>query len=999
MPPFARTLGTFTLLDGQGGDVLLPAGKPLALLTYLAMADHPEADRDHLLDLLWANLPPERGRHALRQTLVTIRRAIGTDRIETAGDRVRLVGTIASDRADFLEAASRGDSAKAIAIYRGAFLPDLALPGGAGFEHWRDVEQGLLQREWRRQAERVITTTLDLGDPTAAIALALDLRSRDPEHEPLWRLLITSHLQAGNGRAAQVEAEALRRLHAESGRRPQPATDELLGRLAPTGQDFPPLSRQDPLDEPDLVGREQEFARLLAAWRRAVGGQVAHVHLEGDAGIGKSRLLSALTERLAGLGGRAALCRAMPGDRRLPFAFLASVLERLVTLPGAVAVEPSTAATFVRLHPALSATFPGAPLGTPGLPESQHLVAACVDLLRTLAHEATLVMLLDDLHWADPATLEVLSIACARLERSPILCVTTSRYGGGLQGVPAEQVALGAIAPAAIADLLGQLGDPPSADDTAWLVDQIHQQSRGTPLLVLEALRTLLRQGALTLRDGAWGSPDRALVTTVLRDEPPVRRRLNQLPPGARSVLDLVAVAGHPIPANTLAAISTAPAEVSVALGALELAGIVRDTPRGWDVTHDQYAETALGLLTDDDRKTLARGIAHGLLAYPGSDPVADLRHALRHAVDAGEIALLPELGHRWLAVRRRAGARGSATRLLQEYAASAGATQHASELLSARGWWERSSVRAVAAAATLVVGLTAAWSLGSRAESLPVRMQLVSTPLLDWDTAVDPGWFGFAAPIHVLASTTPGIADSTVTDTVEVRVRDGVATLKGAQTLPFVNGEVRFDSLRLSNGTDTLVTLEVTSRRHGTIATVPLRVADRQLAQLHLTGGSINGQLLDTADPRVTVRVGEAITGTIQLRYRSDWTAGSVMLCAVSTWEPGERGVTTIGALATPSTNLAITRSVELAAPQQPGTYQLILVMRAEPRCDWIASQTNWGNGTPSWHDGEDIADITAEELRASRSRGMIDRALSMPHQTAPAAYGLQGIEVVVER
>lgn len=140
MPPLSlRTLGAFSLdrLTGDGArDPILPPGKPLALVTYLALAPRRTASRAMLVDLLWANADPDRARQTLRQTLSQLRALLGDGCLTGHGHDLTLAGDVATDRDAFLDAVRASDLERCVALYAGHFLADFAVPGGGGFERW-----------------------------------------------------------------------------------------------------------------------------------------------------------------------------------------------------------------------------------------------------------------------------------------------------------------------------------------------------------------------------------------------------------------------------------------------------------------------------------------------------------------------------------------------------------------------------------------------------------------------------------------------------------------------------------------------------------------------------------------------------------------------------------------------------------------------------------------------------------------------------------------------
>jgi DNA-binding SARP family transcriptional activator len=209
------TLGRCAILSTQGapGDApVFGPGKPFALLAFLACAPRRNASREALLDLLWSDSDSGRARNALRQLVWLVRSRLGDEILVSEGDLLTLSPSIVADRDEFLAAAAIGDSAGAVERYGGPFLPDLATPGSAEFEHWADVERQHLHATYARAAEIRVRELMDLGRTGEGVELARVLRDRDPLREGSWRLLLEALLADRNLLSAAAEADALARM-------------------------------------------------------------------------------------------------------------------------------------------------------------------------------------------------------------------------------------------------------------------------------------------------------------------------------------------------------------------------------------------------------------------------------------------------------------------------------------------------------------------------------------------------------------------------------------------------------------------------------------------------------------------------------------------------------------------------------------------------------------------------------------------------------------------
>ena len=269
------TLGGWALASADAAGAPTPVfgpSKPLALLAYLACAPGRTARREHLADLLWADLEPDGAHHAFRQTLWYIRQRIGTDGLASDAVQVSLTADVEIDRDRFDAAVARQDHEQAVTLYTGDFLPGFAAPGGAEFEQWADLERGRLRRAFLRAAGSLVQLRLDASRFREAVTLARRVHDTDPHAEPGWRLLIEALLSSGDRLGAALEADRLRQWLAAEGREPEPATRGLLRQASDGATADPadaPVSTGAPAIVAKLVGREREFAAILDAWSAA----------------------------------------------------------------------------------------------------------------------------------------------------------------------------------------------------------------------------------------------------------------------------------------------------------------------------------------------------------------------------------------------------------------------------------------------------------------------------------------------------------------------------------------------------------------------------------------------------------------------------------------------------------------------------------------------------------------------------------------------------------
>ena len=312
-----------------------------------------------------------------------------------------------------------------------------------------------------------------------------------------------------------------------------------------------------------LVGRERELAAADGAIADVLGGESRVLAVLGETGIGKSALLDALHERAAAAGLLVLDGRAAEHERDMPFGLVIDALDDHVATMHPRRVE-SVGADLAAALP--SAAVAGAAPAAPGAGERFRCHRALRALIEMLGRERPVALLLDDLHWADDASIEFVLHLLRRPARAPHLLAfalrpmePAPRLLHATRAASGQLISLSPLPHAASLELIGHVPD-------ASLRERLAREAAGNPLFLQELARVA--------RD-----PGGALPPTLLAA---VRLEVGAMPPAARALLDGAAVAGDPFdPELAAAAAGIDPAGALAPLDGLVAADLVCATGDG----------------------------------------------------------------------------------------------------------------------------------------------------------------------------------------------------------------------------------------------------------------------------------------------------------------------------------------------------------------------------------------------------------------------------------
>lgn len=320
-----------------------------------------------------------------------------------------------------------------------------------------------------------------------------------------------------------------------------------------------------------LVGRERELAEASTLWSRAASGAGQTVWVSGEPGIGKTRLVRELAA-IAQSSGASVLVGGCHAEGGPPYAPLAAVIREALENPSAPDLPDFILADLLILAPHLRSRYPHLPISPTLDPqfEQQQLFDSFVTWCETLAAAAPLLLLVEDVHWADGGTLALLRHLARRAHQARLLLVMTYRdtevemdQAHPLNAVLldlnrerlAAQIRLARLGREQVRVLLAALLST-AGDITPEFLDGLYRETEGNPFFVEEVCKGLIEQGKLYHAGGTWRRADMQTIFIPSSVRGAILARVERLPAVAQEVLRLAAVLGRDFDFETLRAAS-----------------------------------------------------------------------------------------------------------------------------------------------------------------------------------------------------------------------------------------------------------------------------------------------------------------------------------------------------------------------------------------------------------------------------------------------------------
>jgi DNA-binding SARP family transcriptional activator len=659
-------------LDVRLADVSVELGgaKPRAILAMLALHGGRVVSVDQLVEAGWGTEAPLRAVNSVPVYISQLRKALGASRIETRApgyalnldpteldltrfeDQVR-AAAIARSRGDHAAAASL--LREALNLWRGPALADLiAEPFLA--ENARLEEARLVATEDRIEAELALGAHHHLVGELDALVAAHPLRERmraqlmlalyraDRQAEALrayqdLRRVLGEELGIEPSRELASLEEAMLLQRPELEWRSAPASTNTGAPAEPRAQRPGPANLT--IGPGAFVGRDEELARLSDAWARAIHSGLELALVAGEPGIGKTRLVAEFAAQVTAAGG-VVLYGRCDDEAPVPYRPFVEALRQYVEGSSTAELRALSfrVRELVRVVPELAERLPEleVPRGRDSDTERYFLFEAVVALLASACSHAPVVLILDDLHWADKPSRLLLRHVTQRLVESPLFVLITSRDMEVLTEVDrerrAQRVRLTGLTEPDVGVLLKLWNDTAPAA----LVKAVHTETDGNPFFVGEVLRHLSERAEGDVDGGRFGIPEG--VRELLR------RRLDRLGPESHRLLQVAAVIGREFDVATLEAIVDLSADgVLDALEQLERAGLLIEMlkpPGRYRFAHNLVREAIYEELSPTRRARLHQDVGKALEFVYGERrdlPLAELAHHFSMAAPLGETA------------------------------------------------------------------------------------------------------------------------------------------------------------------------------------------------------------------------------------------------------------------------------------------------------------------------------------------------------------------------
>jgi DNA-binding SARP family transcriptional activator len=681
----ANPLLRFALFGGfqlQRGEefIELPTQKTKSLLAYLALHRTPPLPRETLLGEFWPDVDEERARNSLNNAVSILRKILG----HTAGRQPYLLSSLKTlqlnpeaeiqlDSQDFEARANQGlkqnDLAQlraAAALYTGDFL--------AGFyDDWSLVEQARLREVYLVVLQTLIAVAVENRQFRLAVQYAQKALEINPLQETVHRHLIYSYYALGDRTSALRQyRECAKRLDTELGLKPLPETQALIEEIEAQSKRNSAARAKTPTRRAEMllseypvlasrfVGRVSELGLLLKQWSLVRRGHGRAIFIGGEAGVGKTRLIhhflaQTMQDKMHLLWGS---CNDLVS--KLPYQPLAEALRRhwqSTDKESLSSIDRVCVSELARLVPEFALLLPQSrhrsdSTFVPPEPERPRLLDSVLRYVLFLSEQHPVIFFLDDLQWADEASLQCLQLLVRHLPTTRLMLLGAYRTEETKEKSPWQELLRQAYRQDTGQSLFLARFSPDETDEIVKrtlklpvelpdLSSQIYGETEGNPFFIIELLKSYVESGILTPEGTgpAWRWDQKSRKFTV----PPsiqsmLEARLLRAGKRGRRVLALMACLRRGATLELLQKALEKPEEIILTIvDHLMQQQLIIERDHQFHFSHSKFRDVLLSRLSEMRKRRLHQRTGSALEALHAPDLRLIASELTDHFVHAGE--------------------------------------------------------------------------------------------------------------------------------------------------------------------------------------------------------------------------------------------------------------------------------------------------------------------------------------------------------------------------
>lgn len=629
---YVYLLGNFRLVYDNVPISAVASARMQELLTYLILHRHAAQSRQYLSFLFWPDSSEKQARTNLRQLLhhLHISLPAAEQYIMSTAKTIQwnVEASYTLDVAQFEQLLLLARKANKADVRKEFYKQAIDLYGDdllkTCYNHWIAAHRERLQREFTSALEEIIQLLETKRCYAAALSYGNQLLQTDPLHEPAYRLLMRLHA-ANNDRAGalHVYLKCVEVFRKELQVEPDKETKAIYNRLL-VNENAQPETKDLPAgaiyqEHWPLVGRYQEWKALQTYWEQSLTGAKQLAIIEGEPGIGKTRLANELLNYVKRQGYSLANTRCYEAAGTLSYAPITDLLNTQSIRSHLSKLDVVWLSELTRLLPGLLIDFPN--LIHPGpLTENWQRQKFFEAISRAFTADGKAkVLFIDDLQWCDQETLSWLHYFLHVENRAKVLITGTMRSWEYALNEPLKKL----LRDLQTERLLLRLKlEPLDEQETLLLAKEVaielknqqanrnlYKETEGNPLFIVESIRNVELE--TDVKTNFLSNNDTPLAISPKVNEV-IAARFAKLSSEAREIMNLSAVIGRKFSFDVLKnASNMVERDVIYALEELMQHYVIREHPSGdFDFSHDKLREVAYGGMSYTRKRWLHRIVA-----------------------------------------------------------------------------------------------------------------------------------------------------------------------------------------------------------------------------------------------------------------------------------------------------------------------------------------------------------------------------------------------------